>query len=72
MAVNTEHLPLQLLGACIQVCTPEGFRLFRDPKDRNVRTHVLGEPGLVDLKVVVGHADANPASPRVVSSAAHD
>ncbi|MBK8019039.1 MAG: hypothetical protein IPK20_21680 [Betaproteobacteria bacterium] len=69
--VNTEEFTLDLLGSRVEICPSVGLRLFRDSKDRQVRADVLGEPGLVDLKVVMGNADSNPASPRVINSTAH-
>jgi hypothetical protein len=69
--VKTQEFALDLCGAGIEVLATKRPGLLRQAKDRDVGTHVCREPILVDLKVVVGDAHPDPASPREVAPAAH-
>jgi hypothetical protein len=69
--VKTEEVAFKLGGASVKILAAESTSLFRQFHDGNERTHVPCEPGLVDLKVVVGNACPDPSPPAVVSACGH-
>ena len=69
--VNTEQLAFQFRSPCIEVVAPIRARLARQPEHRHMRAHVLREPRLVHVQVVMRHADADPSPPREFASATH-
>jgi hypothetical protein len=69
--VKAEQRALDGCRPRIEILAPVGARLARELEHRHVGAHVLCEPRLVHLQVVVRHAHANPASPGKIDATTH-
>lgn len=69
--LNTEKTRFDLRRAGINILAAVRPGLHRDAQHGEVGLHMLREPDLVHLQVVVSHAHPDPASPGIVRSSWH-